>query len=101
MRLVIKAHHLSSGEEEHLRHCCGSDQRIILHNAFIDKDALCGLYESADIFLSLQRAEGFGLNIAHALAIGLPVITTAFGGHLDFCNEETAFLVRKPLSNCV
>src|SRR5208337_2839054 len=40
-----------------------------------------------------SRAEGFGLPIAEAMALKIPTIVTAYGGHMDFCSEETSFLV--------
>ena len=37
------------------------------------------------------RGEGFNLPAAEALALGLPVITTAYGGQSDFFTEETGW----------
>jgi glycosyltransferase involved in cell wall biosynthesis len=34
-----------------------------------------------------------GLTVAEAMAWGKPVITTAYGGVMQFCNEDNAFLV--------
>ncbi len=42
---------------------------------------------SADAFVSLHRAEGFGLSIAQAMAMGRPVIVTAWSGNMDYCGE--------------
>lgn len=46
-----------------------------------------------DCFISLHRSEGFGRGISEAMALGKPVIATAYSGNMDFCNEETALLV--------
>jgi glycosyltransferase involved in cell wall biosynthesis len=54
---------------------------------------LKSLYEQCHVFVGPSRAEGFGLPFAEAILSGLPVITTRWGGQLDFCNEETAWLV--------
>jgi hypothetical protein len=58
----------------------------ILTDMLSDDDAdrlLC----SADAFVSLHRAEGFGLSIAQAMAMGRPVIVTGWSGNMDFCGE--------------
>jgi glycosyltransferase involved in cell wall biosynthesis len=51
------------------------------------------LYASCHALLAPSRAEGFGLPLAEAMLMELPVVTTAWGGQLDFCNEQTAWLV--------
>ena len=50
------------------------------------------LYRRADVVVAPSRGEGFGLPIAEALALAKPVITTAFGGQMDFCSAENAWL---------
>ncbi|WP_188092430.1 glycosyltransferase family 4 protein [Azospirillum sp. B21] len=47
----------------------------------------------SDCFVSLHRSEGFGRGISEAMALGKPVIATAYSGNMDFCNEQNAFLV--------
>ena len=51
------------------------------------------LVRSADVTISLHRAEGFGLSLAEAMASGQPVIATAWSGNLDFMTDESACLV--------
>jgi glycosyltransferase involved in cell wall biosynthesis len=51
------------------------------------------LIAGADVLLSLHRAEGFGLTPAEAMALGTPVLATAFSGVLDFMDETCAALV--------
>ena len=92
-RLIIKAHHLSGEELRKLHVLCGREHWITIIDEFLPEKELNALFAGADILLSLQRSEGFGLNLARALAVGLPVITTGFGGHLDFCTAATAKLV--------
>ncbi len=50
--------------------------------------------KSADAFVSPHRSEGFGLNIWHAMALGVPVIATDYGGNRDFTKADTSWLVK-------
>lgn len=54
---------------------------------------IVGLYRACQALAAPSRAEGFGLPITEAMLHGLPVIVTAWGGFMDFCSEETAWLV--------
>jgi glycosyltransferase involved in cell wall biosynthesis len=51
------------------------------------------LMAGCDCYVSLHRAEGFGLTLAEAMAIGKPVIGTAYSGNLDFMNAQNSYLV--------
>ena len=51
------------------------------------------LYHSIDVYISLHRAEGFGLGMAEAMAVGKPVIATGYSGNLDFMNAGNSLLV--------
>lgn len=51
------------------------------------------LIAAADVLVSLHRAEGFGLTIAEAMAMGTPVIATAWSGNMDFMSEHTSMLI--------
>ncbi|HEX3699511.1 MAG TPA: glycosyltransferase [Phenylobacterium sp.] len=51
------------------------------------------LVAGAEALISLHRAEGFGLAPAEALALGCPVVATAYSGVLDFLDETNALLV--------
>jgi len=52
-----------------------------------------GLYAAADCLVHPYRGEGFGLPIAEAMASELPMIVTGGGAAMDFCTDETAFLL--------
>src|ERR1700722_622098 len=65
---------------------------ISLINHDIDTTAMRALYLGADAVVNPTRGEGFGLPMAEAMALGVPVIATGFGGHTDFCTNETAWL---------
>jgi hypothetical protein len=65
---------------------------LIIEGDLSDSD-LKALYQQCHALVAPSRAEGFGLPLAEAMLSGLPVITTAWSGQLDFCNEQTAWLV--------
>jgi len=58
------------------------------------------LLASIDCLVSLHRAEGFGLVLAEAMALGKPVITTGWSGNMDFTDSTTAHLVGHDLIRC-
>ena len=47
---------------------------------------------SCDCYVSLHRAEGFGLTLGEAMALGRPAIATGFSGNLDFMPPGTGYL---------
>ena len=51
------------------------------------------LYASADAFVAPVRASVWGRTVMESQAAGLPVIATGWGGHLEFLNDDNAFLV--------
>jgi glycosyltransferase involved in cell wall biosynthesis len=53
---------------------------------------LAGLHQRGDCFVSLCHGEGWGLGSFDAAAYGKPVVTTGFGGQLDYL-EGSPYLV--------
>jgi SAM-dependent methyltransferase len=93
--LVLK---LINGEKsvpdlERLRLAVADRSDIVLIEEYFDADKLAALMNEADCYVSLHRSEGFGLTMAEAMALGKPVIATAYSGNLDFMNADTAYLV--------
>ena len=60
------------------------------HLPHADQMALIG---SFDALVSLHRSEGLGLHLAEAMALGVPVIATRYGGNLDFMDDESSILI--------
>ena len=67
--------------------------RVILINEDIGEAEIAGLYQHCDALAAPSRGEGFGLPIAEAMLFEKPVITTGYGGQMDFCNIANAWLV--------
>jgi len=51
------------------------------------------LRNSTDVFISLHRSEGFGLNIIENMNAGNIVIATNYSGNTDYMNETNSLLV--------
>jgi glycosyltransferase involved in cell wall biosynthesis len=94
--LVIK----STGAPDHYREmkaviaeAMERDPRIKLFDENMPRDEMLGLIHATDAYVSLHRAEGFGLGMAEALTFGRIVIGTDFSGNQDFLTEETGYPV--------
>ncbi|HPD18841.1 MAG TPA: glycosyltransferase family 4 protein, partial [Candidatus Goldiibacteriota bacterium] len=59
-----------------------------------DEGQMAELMRNADCFVLPSRAEGFGMIYLEAIACGIPVIATNWGGHCDFLNEQNSLLVK-------
>lgn len=66
---------------------------ILYINHDLTPEEVAALYTACDCLVHPYRGEGFGLPIAEAMGSGLPVIVTNHGACLDFCAEDTAYLV--------
>lgn len=55
-----------------------------------EMNTLIGL---CDVYVSLHRSEGFGMGMAEAMALGQPVIATAYSGNMDFMTATNSCLV--------
>ena len=66
---------------------------ILLINKHISQSKLKYLYENSNVLVAPSLGEGFGLPMAEAMLLDLPVITTAFGGQSDFCTADTSWLI--------
>ena len=50
-----------------------------------------GLYRAADAFILPSRGESLGLHCLEAMASGLPIIATGWGGHTEFMTTENSW----------
>jgi SAM-dependent methyltransferase len=60
------------------------------HVSVAERDAMLA---ACDCYVSLHRAEGFGLGLAETMGLGKPVIATGYSGNVDYMDDETAWLV--------
>ena len=76
-----------------LRDAIGDRSDIVFVDDYYSQAECAAMLARSDCYVSLHRAEGFGLTLAESMALGVPVIATAYSGNLDFMDDESAFLV--------
>lgn len=97
--LAIKVH----GNKGHsdartiLQEHIGDAPNIIIIDQTLKRDEYLALHFQSDVFVSLHRSEGFGLNLAEAMLIGKPVIATDWSGNRDFMTKENSIPVSHTL----
>jgi glycosyltransferase involved in cell wall biosynthesis len=94
-RLLIKTINgpLRPLSEEEVLWAADGREDIHVVDRSLTGEELDGLMAACDCYVSLHRAEGFGLTLAEAMAIGKPAIATGYSGNVDFMNEENSYLV--------
>jgi len=95
VRLIVKVKNLKydsllSGK---LSEIVGLHHNIELIDRYVESEEMDALYETADVYVSLHRAEGFGLTISDAMSRGIPVIVTGYSGNMEFCDASDTCLV--------
>ena len=92
--LVLKINHGTDAPEQRARLARMADGLPVI---FIDQRLsplqMQRLVMSLDVYVSLHRAEGFGLTMAEAMALGKPIVATGYSGNLDFMDDACARLV--------
>jgi glycosyltransferase involved in cell wall biosynthesis len=66
---------------------------VLMFDGYMNRTELFGLVNASDCYVSLHRAEGFGLTMAEAMRLGKPVIATAYSGNVDFMTQDNSYLV--------
>jgi glycosyltransferase involved in cell wall biosynthesis len=62
-------------------------------DTYLTRQEVFDLESCCDTMLSLHRAEGFGLGLAEMMALGKPVIATAWSGNMEFMTGMNSCLV--------
>lgn len=91
--LVIKARNLDDESRSAIEKTLGGYPRVWLLEGDYSKRQVNSLIRAADVYVSLHRAEGFGLVPAEAMYLGTPVIATNWSASTEFMSEDTACLV--------
>src|SRR5262249_14658629 len=68
-------------------------ENVFLLEGTLSSGDYAALLRRADVFLSLHRAEGFGIPLVEAMLLGKPVVATAWSSNMDFMTDEIGCLV--------
>lgn len=106
VRLLISSHY-QGGEDKQSRARIYREYEEILKRAkisnppdvefvydWIPDDRLPEFYNSFDCMILLSCGEAWGLPLIQAMASGKPVITTGWGGQMDFINKKNGYPVK-------
>lgn len=78
---------------EHLRYAIGNRADIVVVDTYLSSYVTTCLLARTDCYLSLHRAEGWGLTIAEAMAVATPVVATGYSGNMDFMDTTCTYVV--------
>ena len=92
--LVVKVHRPEAGPEAVavLRAQLEEVGGVLLTDQ-CTRRATDNLLACADAYVSLHRSEGYGLGMLESMALGKPVIATAYSGNVDFMHDLNSYLV--------
>lgn len=91
--LVVKVNSADEKELSWLKNLSGDYKNIYLIDRNLEKIQVNSLVSCVDVFVSLHRAEGFGLVMAEAMLNRVPVIATAWSANTEFMNPQVACMV--------
>jgi glycosyltransferase involved in cell wall biosynthesis len=98
-QLVIKCINSEHNPDYHarLRAAVAAHSDVRLIDGYMSPSDNRSLSAVCDCYVSLHRAEGFGLGMAEAMWNGKPVIATGYSGNLDFMTVDNSLLVEHEL----
>ena len=90
--LVIKVNHAAETDIEQLRKEL-SGYNVYFIKETLSKSEMDTMISLVDVYISLHRAEGFGLILAEAMALGTPVVATNYSANTEFMSSDVACMV--------
>jgi glycosyltransferase involved in cell wall biosynthesis len=79
--------------ESELMETAAGREDIVFLDKYLSAYENNALLELSDVFLSLHRSEGYGINLADSIARETAVIATGYSGNTDFMEESSSVLV--------
>ena len=91
--LVIKVNNANDSQLKALKLQLEEYRNIYYMTETLDKRTVNSLIKCVDVYVSLHRAEGFGLVMAEAMLLETPVIATNWSANIEFMDEDSACMV--------
>jgi len=92
--LTIKLQNgLSTNQIQKLYDEIANDPRIRVLQQTLPRPEVDRLFTDSHVYVSMHRAEGFGLPLLEARLLGLATIATAWSGNMDFMSPDDSVLV--------
>jgi glycosyltransferase involved in cell wall biosynthesis len=97
--LIVKVQNLAGNEADfaRLQAFAAAIPGIIFITETLSRADIYALESACDAFVSLHRSEGFGLAVAECMALGKPVVATAWSATAEFVTVDNGCPVRAPL----
>ncbi len=95
--LVLKINNADEKSLTLLKNELSGYKNIFFLTERMEKERINSLIECVDVFVSLHRAEGFGLVMAEAMLSGTPVIATNWSSNVEFMDRSSACMVNYTL----
>ncbi|NEX02293.1 Glycosyltransferase involved in cell wall bisynthesis [Pseudobutyrivibrio sp. NOR37] len=92
--LVIKLNGNNQDDIDYISSFLDGYKNVYFMTDRLTKIEVNSLISDVDVFVSLHRAEGFGLVMAEAMLNGTPCIATNWSANTEFMNDEVACMVK-------
>ena len=91
--LVVKLKENSDKDIEDIKNLTRGYDNIYFLDRNMTRTEVNSLIKCVDVYVSLHRAEGFGLTCAEAMVVGTPVIATGWSATTQFMDKDSACMV--------
>lgn len=81
-------------ERDYIKSLIETSPSILFMDGLLSKREVNYLIYNCHCYVSMHRAEGFGLTMAEAMYYEKPVIATGYSSNVDFMNVGNSFLVK-------
>lgn len=91
--IIVKINEYSDKDIDYINKALKGYKNVFILSDTLTKVQVNSLIKAADVFVSLHRAEGFGLVLAEAMIVGTPTIATNWSANTEFACSDAACMV--------